>query len=124
MGVKVFHTMGDLHRDMQVIAKTTKPRMAKVVASNARHGNRLAKASAKVTAGAHGKLYHKAFRADRVTALEWHYGPESSMPQGDMSFERGSRNQPPHLDLLKSTDTIGPKYARDIDKLMGRVFWP
>jgi hypothetical protein len=29
------------------------------------------------------------------------------MPQGGMSFEFGSRNQPPHLDLNRSADIIG-----------------
>jgi hypothetical protein len=40
-----------------------------------------------------------------------------------MSFEFGSRNQPPHLDLAKSADLAGPMFARDVAKVAARWFW-
>jgi hypothetical protein len=41
-----------------------------------------------------------------------------------MSFEYGSRNQPPHLDLNKSADLIGPQLAKDAGNLLDSLFWP
>ena len=42
-------------------------------------------------------------------------------PQGDMSFERGSRNQPPHLDLNRSADVIGPQLGQVADAMAREV---
>jgi hypothetical protein len=48
------------------------------------------------------------------------------MPQGDMSFERGSRNQPPHHDIAQGADRHG---ADDLQRrvsahVLGKLFWP
>ena len=51
------------------------------------------------------------------------YGPDSSLPQGGMSFEEGSRNQPPHNDLANSLDLIRPKFHRDVNELVDGLFW-
>jgi hypothetical protein len=44
------------------------------------------------------------------------------MPQGGMSFEYGSRNQPPHLDGLHALDTIGPRVESMFDAAAGVLF--
>lgn len=121
--IRVTHTIGGLERDMRRIATTTKAKMAKVVRRNATQGNRLAKGIARRSAGAHGVHYPKAFTAEAITPLMWEYGPDASMLQGDMSFEYGSRNQPPHLDLEKSQDVIGPAFAKDVADTADGLFW-
>lgn len=116
------NTLGDLAGDMKRVAATAKRDMAKVVRSNAEQGNRLAKGFARESAGAHGKHYSKRFDAEAITALMWEYGP-SGRPQGEMSFENGSRNQPPHNDLARSADIQGPKFHGDVAKLPDGWFW-
>ena len=56
--------------------------------------------NAEQTAGDHGKHYPKAIEAHRVvsTDLVFEIGPNPAKPQGGMSFEFGSTNQPAHLD--------------------------
>ena len=87
--------------------------VAHAVGVVAKRGTTLAKDFARESAGDHGKWYHKAITSERrdTLGLTWVYGPDSSMPQGGMSFEFGSRNQPPHLDLNRSADIIGPELA-------------
>ncbi len=96
--------------------------MPRIVAENARKGNRIAKAFAKESAGTHGKHYARRFEAEPVTPLSWEYGP-TGRPQGEMSFESGSRNQPPHLDLAKSADIVGPEFADDVHDAASAWFW-
>ena len=125
MSTRIYHTLDDLEADLRTIATTFKPRAAAEVRDVARDGNKAGKRLAKVSAGAHGKHYHKAFSAEALTPLMWEWGPDSAMPQGGMSFEHGSRNQPPHLDLAKAADVHG---ADDLQRRIGitldRLFWP
>lgn len=122
--IRVEHTIDDLESDLRKIAVTARGKMADIVKRDARTGNTIAKSRARESAGAHGKHYHKAFTAERITPLMWEYGPDAARPQGGMSFEFGSRNQPPHLDLNKSADLIGPQLAKDARDLLGDLFWP
>lgn len=96
---------------------------AREVSDVADRGQRLARIFARRTAGRHGKHYHRAITKERRDALglEWVYGPEIALPQGGMSFEFGSRNQKPHLDLNKSADIIGPDLRRVGDAIMREV---
>lgn len=123
MTVRVTHTLDSLDRDMRALPAKAARETAKVVRDNARLGNRIAKANAKQSAGRHGKHYHKAFTAEPIGPFEWEYGPDSARPQGGMSFEYGSRNQPPHLDLNKSADVIGPKLRDDVGDMLDGLFW-
>ena len=116
--------MDDLFDDMRAVPVNFVRKGAGVVRSNARLGNGRAKAFAKESAGAHGKHYHKAFTAEALSALSWEYGPDAGQPQGGMSFEFGSRNQPPHLDLARSLDIQGPQFRKDVSALLDGLFWP
>jgi hypothetical protein len=118
------HTLHGLERDLRDIPSNAARETAKIVRENAKDGNRRAKAFAKVSAGKHGKHYHRAFSAEAVDASTWVYGPDAGMPQGGMSFEYGSRNQRPHLDLNRSADIIGPKLAEDARSMLDGLFWP
>jgi hypothetical protein len=79
----------------------------------AKRGTTLARDFARESAGHHGWHYPYAITSERrdTLGLTWVYGPDVSMPQGGMSFEFGSRNQPPHLDLNRSADIIGTELA-------------
>ena len=99
--------------------------VADVVEDTAKRGNRTAAGFARVSAGAHGKHYHRAFEAESagLLGLSWVYGPLVSSRQGGMSFERGSRNQPPHMDLARSADLIGPEFPQRVGDAIERVMW-
>lgn len=121
----VYSTLGDLERDMKIVATEFKPRMAVVVGEVARDGNKTAKRLAKRSAGRHGKHYPNAISVERHGALSYEYGPDAGMPQGGMSFEHGSRNQPPHLDLAKSADLHGAgELSRKAQRVLDGLFWP
>ena len=129
--VRVVHGIVDLAKDMAAIAVRARPDMRDVVQDGLRAGNMLAKDSAKRTAGEHGKHYHKAFSWEMHSGfglfgnvISGEYGPDANKPQGGMSFEFGSRNQPPHLDLAKSADIIGGSFAQEVRALPDKWFWP
>ncbi len=123
LNVRCTHTVGDLANDLVAITRRSTGDMRKVVRDNLAAGNRLARANAKRTAGSHGKHYHRAFSWEMTGLTVGEYGPDASKPQGGMSFEGGSRNQPPHNDLAKSADIQGPLFARDAGKLADEWFW-
>lgn len=123
MSIRVVHSLGELERDLRQIPVVAAREIPKIVRRRAVAGNRRAKAFAKKSAGRHGKHYHKAFSVEALSASSWTYGPEADMPQGDMSFEHGSRNQKPHLDLAKSADLDGPELAADVRDLLDKLFW-
>lgn len=91
------------------------------VEQTAKRGNTLAQGFARSSAGEHGKWYHRAFSAESAGLLSWRYGPRVGPRQGGMSFEFGSRNQPPHLDLARSADIIGPELQRSVGQAIGDV---
>jgi hypothetical protein len=130
--ISVTHTIGDLQSDCRKIATGARKDMAQVVRRNAKTGNTIAKSLAEFSAGKHGKHYPKSFRVGAVSSyygfgggeIAVEYGPLANQRQGGMSFEYGSRNQPPHLDLNKSADLIGPQLAKDAGNLLDSLFWP
>lgn len=131
MRVVVHHRIGRLADDLAVIPVKARKDMRGTVSRNLREGNTLAKGNARRTAGTHGKHYPRRFSAEMYGAASalsggglyaGEYGP-SGHPQGEMSFEEGSRNQRPHRDLQRSLDVIGPKFARAVAGLPGDWFW-
>lgn len=129
--VRVTHSIGDLASDLRTIAVEAKPTMARSLQEEARLGNELAKGFARKSAGKHGKHYPNAFSAEMrgivgfggSAGISGEYGPDIAKPQGGMSFEGGSRNQPPHLDLTRSADLIGPSFRQEVSRLPDRWFW-
>jgi len=123
MRVRVIHGIDDLASDMAAIPATAVRDMADTVRKNADSGVRYARGFAKQSAGSHGKHYPASMSAESRGLLSWEYGPDAAKPQGGMSFEFGSRNQKPHLDLAKSADLVAPRFARDVENLPERWFW-
>lgn len=66
------------------------------------------KANAVVSSGRHGRHYPNSIEANIIPGFSAHsrIGPNESMRQGGMSFEFGSRNQPPHLDGQRALDSL------------------
>jgi hypothetical protein len=130
-GIRVSHSIGDLASDMRKIADGAPRALRGVVREGIKVGNTVARDNAKRTAGQHGKLYHRAFSAEmRPTfagfgsaTYSGEYGPDIAKPQGGMSFEWGSRNQPPHQDLAKSADLIGTVFAHEVGRTVDGWFW-
>ncbi len=123
MRISVTHGIDDLATDLAAIPVRAAADLVDVVRSNAYQGKRVAKDFARVSAGKHGKRYHEAFSVDMRSPLSWEYGPDAAKPQGGMSFEFGSRNQKPHLDLSRSADIQGPQFAKDVGDVIDELFW-
>lgn len=131
MRVIVINDLSDLTDDMTDIARGARKDMVGVVKEGIRVGAQVARDNAKRTAGKHGKHYPRSITASMngivsfggVGGISGEYGPNSAMPQGGMSFENGSRNQPPHRDLAKSADLIGPSFGQEVAQLPDRWFW-
>lgn len=125
MPTRIVHSLDEFERDMRTVATTFKPRMAEQVREVSRDGNKAARRLARRSAGAHGRHYFKAFTEEAVTPLQRVWGPDADMPQGGMSFERGSRNSPPHHDLAQAADQHGaPDLARRAGRVLDGLFWP
>jgi hypothetical protein len=117
MGVNIdARNIRDLANDFGHVPSRATRSVANVVGDQAKRGTRLAQTFARSSAGDHGHLYPRTITSERrdTAGLSWVYGPDSAMPQGGMSFEFGSRNQPPHLDLNRSADIIGPTLAQKV----------
>jgi hypothetical protein len=133
MRVSVKHEdLIQLEKDLSAVPIRLYREGKRIVTENARDGGQTARRIAKYTARRHGRDYPMAITWDSASALvafgggaiKAAYGPDSSRPQGGMSFEEGSRHQPPHHDLANSLDLIRPKFHRDIDGLLGSLFEP
>jgi hypothetical protein len=82
------------------------------------------RSNATVTAGKHGKHYPKSINYKMIpslSAIEADIEPTEGMKQAGMSFEFGSRNQPPHLDGQRAMDSVSPNIERRIDRALGKV---
>jgi hypothetical protein len=79
------------------------------------------KKNARQTAGRHGRHYPNAITTEQIPVAReawWEVGPETRRKQGGMSFEHGSRNQPPHLDGANAAIGIEPKFIKAMDELV------
>ena len=66
----------------------------------------------------HGSWYPSSIRYQMTGALEATIAPDESYKQGGMSFEFGSRNQPPHLDGQRAIDHMRPIIERRLETLL------
>ena len=115
--------MSDLDRlaaDLGAAADGVHRRAREVVERNAEQLQKTWRANAQRTAGRHGHHYPKSITAEQIPAADgiaWEVGPDSSMKQGAMSFEYGSRNQPPHWDGLRAAVQQEPKFIKDLKEI-------
>lgn len=130
-GIRVTHHLDKLAADMAAIPPRAAVDMRSTVSDAIKVGNTVAKDFAKESAGRAGKLYPKAFTSEMhknfagfgTRIFSGEYGPDIARPQGGMSFEFGSRNQKPHLDLARSADLMGGALAGEVRRLPDRWFW-
>ena len=127
MQVRVRNTLRDLAKDARAVPAHAYREMVSTVREGVKIGSRLAKENARRSSGAHGKHYPKSITSEIKSmtfgAIVGEYGPERDRLQGGMSFEEGSRNQPPHRDLAKSLDVVGPAFVGEVRRIPGKVFW-
>ena len=122
MRVTVTGSLSDLSRNYRSKPAELSRGANRVARDAATDGQRTAQRISRRTAGAHGKHYPRSITAERKGPASWEYGPDPALPQGGMSFERGSRNQPPHLDLQQSADLMSPSFHRSVDSLLDGLF--
>jgi hypothetical protein len=127
--IRVRHRIDRLADDYAEIPRQATLAMARIVRDNADLGRDLARALARESAGRHGKHYPGAITSESTSGLglfgnthSAEFGPDVNRKQGGMSFDRGSRNQPPHNDLAQSADKVGPSMAADVRKLLTRLY--
>lgn len=83
--------------------------------------------NARATSGVHGKHYPNSidWEMQLSTNIVIEVGPNPAKPQGGMSFEEGSVNQPPHLDGQRAADyeipLIERKANRRLDAILGAL---
>lgn len=130
--IRFSHDIGDLANDLARIPGMARRDIKSTVHRAAVVGNSVARDNARRSSGTHGKRYPNAMTWQTNSydapggggAYQAEWGPEIGRPQGGMSFEGGSRNQPPHNDLAKSADLMGPAFAGEIRNLPDNWFWP
>lgn len=78
-------------------------------------------ANATKTAGKHGRWYPKSIESRLLvsTDIVVEVGPNPNKPQGGMSFENGSVNQPPHNDGKKAADEVLPTIEKKVVSALG-----
>lgn len=121
--LRVHSTVGYLASDLEHIAGRVKPEMRGIVREGIKAGEKAGKAFARRSSGSHGPHYIDAITSEMTGPLEGEWGPDVSKPQGDMSWERGSVNQPPHNDMAKAADVIAPKFHEKVERAVNGWFW-
>ncbi|MFI9846510.1 hypothetical protein ACIHFD_56475 [Nonomuraea sp. NPDC051941] len=106
----------DLHQ-----AATELPRKARdIVQANALQLRNQWRDNARATGRRHAVHYVKAITHEEIpdpNGITYGVGPDTSMKQGDMSFEYGSSNQPPHLDGTRAAILLEPRFVKDVEAL-------
>lgn len=123
MRVRVQHNIGDLASDLRTVAKTTRPRISRVVRNAAQRGNRIAQAHAREDHTMFSDVdadYAPTFSVERITSLMYEYGPTHPKASG---YELGSINQAsPHRNLDRSLDVERIEFPLDISDEL-RLIW-
>lgn len=119
--VHVSHSLDDLERDLKLIPRTMRVRGRAVVRRNVDVGVVLTKRAARAAAGPHGANYFKRITGEMTGALEGEFGPKGP-PKTDYVGVSGTAGA--MRDLDKAADKVGPKFAAEIDRMVGSLFWP
>ncbi len=108
------HELAALSVELPAIGRRGAKVIDAVLAEGARDVEAAWRRNAEQTSGEHGRLYPKSIDHERLVGLNLAYeiGPNPTKPQGGMSFEEGSTNQPAHLDGLHAADEVVPKVER------------
>lgn len=115
MSITIESNANEIIADIGRMTREVTNRMASVIESSAVDMRDEWRANARVTAGKHGKHYPNSIQYRMTGAFEAIIAPDESQTQGAMSFEFGSRNQPPHLDGQRALDYLAPLITRRIE---------
>lgn len=133
--VRLHDDLDDLVRDLAGIPPRAVRDMRATVRSALVFGNAAARSNARRTSGTHGGPpnghyvqaitweMHSVRGGFGAYAISGEFGPDSAKKQGNMSFEGGSKNQPPHHDLLRAGEATGPILASAAHRLPDGWFW-
>lgn len=131
-GFRFRHDIDDLTSDLRAVTLRAGKDMHATVRDGIAAGNRLAKENAERTSGKHARLYPGKFSTEMrprfamfgTIIYSGEYGPRAQ-GQGLLAgiLENGSRNNPPHLNLARSTDIIGGSFAQEVRQLPDDWFW-
>lgn len=130
MRVLVTGGVEDLAKDLRKIATKAPRDMYGVVRSGVRTGNVVARDLARESSGKHAKLYPRAFSSEmKVHGLGGLYAGEyGPVPKGQGALapvlENGSPQSPPHNNLARSADLMGPALRGEARRLLDKWFWP
>jgi hypothetical protein len=119
--VRVTHSIDGLARDLGMIPQTMKVRGKAVVRKNVEQGNLVARDIAKRAAGAHGKNYFRRITAEMTGPMTGEWGPKGP-PKSDYVGVDGTAGA--MRDLVKSAQRQGPRFARDVGRMVDGLFWP
>ena len=108
--------------DLPNLGRASAKVMDDVIAEGAKDLEETWRRNATLTSGKHGRLYPKSIDRERLlsaSGFSWEIGPNPAKPQGGMSFEDGSVNQPPHNDGKKAANEVVPRIGKRVDSALG-----
>lgn len=117
MSVSITTTGAAVAIDFQRAGPRITRRLATVVTEASADVRDEWRANATETAGEHGRHYPERIAVHPDGPLAADIYP-SGRPQGEMSFEFGSRNQPPHLDGQRALDMLAPRIRRRFESAL------
>jgi hypothetical protein len=135
VSLTVYHTIGELKRDLREIARTAPGELRGVVRDHIRIGNQLAKSYARASnhPDSHAQDYpgfftarmNAGFRGAEVSVYSGEYGP-LARGQGQLAhiLENGEGSNAPQNNLARSTDVVGPMFAHRVGRTADGLFWP
>lgn len=114
MSISIQSNGAEIAADLGRIGRTATRRLATTIPEAAIDLRDEWRANAAESSGNYSKHYQRAIRYEMDGPLAAVISPDTGMAQGDMSFEFGSVNQPPHLDGQRALDRMASLIERRI----------
>lgn len=124
MSVRVTSTLGGLSRSAAAAPAELRNGRARIARGGAEDGNRTGKRIARRRYGrGHAREYASHFTVERRGPGRYEFGPEAR-GQGLLApiLERGSINNPAHLNLEQAADLMQPGLYRSVDSWLDGLF--
>jgi hypothetical protein len=128
MRVSVKHHLDNLQSDCAKVGPEFYKLGRAIIRSNVSDGGKTARRIARWKSGPHGSAYFKRITWDKSArsfagfgggSIVGEYGPHA----GGTPVGAGWRHGPGNTDLEESLDLIRPKFHRDVDGMLGKLFW-
>lgn len=116
-GISVSVNGAEIAADLERVSRKAFKAVRSVIEQSAIDVRDEWKSNARESSGMHGKHYAKSINYKMVpsfSAMIADVEPREGMQQAGMSFEFGSRNQPPHLDGQQAISRYAPLIAHRI----------